>query len=82
MMLVATIKIKDMADACRVSSIADTYAWDIHGVCGRYIIDLKSVLGVLSVGFGKTIDVYLHCHLPEVGEELRHELEDLRVNGE
>lgn len=52
------IRLNNSADATAVVSIANKYKdCDIDGKFGRYIIDMKSILGVLSFGLPKVIDV-------------------------
>ena len=52
------IRLNNSTDATTVVSIANKFKdCDIDGSVGRYIIDLKSILGVLSFGLPKTIDV-------------------------
>ena len=52
------IKIKDMNDAQEIVKIAESYKdYDIDCICGRYVIDLKSIMGVLSLGLPKVVDV-------------------------
>ena len=52
------IKIKDMNDAQEIVKIAESYKdFDIDCICGRYVIDLKSIMGVLSLGLTKVVDV-------------------------
>lgn len=52
------IRLNNSADATAVVSIANKFKdCDIDGKFGRYIIDLKSILGVLSFELPKVIDV-------------------------
>jgi hypothetical protein len=52
------IRLNNSADATAVVSIANKFKdCDIDGKFGRYIIDLKSILGVLSFGLPKVIDI-------------------------
>ena len=52
------IRLNNSADAKAVVSIANKFKdCDIDGKFGRYIIDLKSILGVLSFGLPKVIDI-------------------------
>lgn len=52
------IKIKDMNDAQEIVKITESYKdFDIDCICGRYVIDLKSIMGVLSLGLPKVVDV-------------------------
>ena len=52
------IRLYNSADAKAVVSIANKFKdCDIDGSIGRCIIDLKSILGVLSFGLPKVIDI-------------------------
>lgn len=52
------IRLNNSADATTVVSIANKFKdCDIDGKFGRYIIDLKSILGVLSFELPKVIDI-------------------------
>ena len=52
------IRLNNSADATAVVSIANKFKdCDIDGSIGRCIIDLKSILGVLSFGLPKVIDI-------------------------
>lgn len=52
------IRLNNSTDAKTVVSIANKFKdCDIDGSIGRCIIDLKSILGVLSFGLPKVIDV-------------------------
>lgn len=52
------IRLNNSADATAVVSIANKFKdCDIDGKFGRYIIDLKSILGVLSFELPKVIDI-------------------------
>ena len=79
MMKNCTIKINTMEDACRVCALVNEFVWDVDGACGRYLIDMKSILGIMSIGFGREIDVYLHTEYVNMQEELRNDLEEWRV---
>ena len=52
------IRLNNSADATAVVNIANKFKeCDIDAQIGRYIIDLKSILGALSFGLPKEIDV-------------------------
>ncbi len=40
-------------DAVELIGILSKYSFDIDMVLGRYVIDAKSILGVLGLGIGK-----------------------------
>ena len=54
------IKINTLEDADKLAKICEKYEEDIDFVVGRYIIDGKSYLGILSIGFNKEINVIMH----------------------
>lgn len=52
------IKITDLNDAYEIVKIAESYKnYDFDCVCGRYTIDLKSIMGVLSLGLPKDVEI-------------------------
>ncbi len=52
------ITITDLNDAHEIVKIAESYKnCDFDCVCGRYTIDLKSIMGVLSLGLPKNVDI-------------------------
>ena len=52
------IRLNDSTDATRIVSIANKYKnCDIDAKVGRYVIDMKSILGVLSFGLPKEMEV-------------------------
>lgn len=69
------IRLNNSADAKAVVSIANKFKdCDIDGSIGRCIIDLKSILGVLSFGLPKVIDVVIQSDNTKLIEDLEHQL--------
>lgn len=69
------IRLNNSADATAVVSIANKFKdCDIDGSIGRCIIDLKSILGVLSFELPKTIEVVIQSDNTELIEDLEHQL--------
>ena len=69
------IRLNNSADATTVVSIANKFKdCDIDGKFGRYIIDLKSILGVLSFELPKTIEVVIQSDNTKLIEDLEHQL--------
>lgn len=69
------IRLNNSADATAVVSIANKFKdCDIDGSIGRCIIDLKSILGVLSFGLPKTIEVVIQSDNTKLIEDLEHQL--------
>lgn len=61
------IRLNSSEDATAVVHIANKFKLcDIDGKVGRYIIDMKSILGVLSFGLPKEIDVNIVGPLEDV----------------
>ena len=63
------IRLNDSTDATEIVSIANRFKnCDIDAPFGRYVIDLKSILGVLSFGLPKDIDINIMG--PEIDIEI------------
>ena len=58
-------------DAIKLVNTLAKYPCDIDMVLGRYIIDAKSILGVLGLGTGKKVKLSIHM---DEAQELLHEL--------
>ena len=54
------IKLNSIEDANKLASICDKFVEDIDIVVGRYIIDGKSYLGILSIGIPNEMDIHIH----------------------
>lgn len=52
-----------------------TYEDDIDYVCGRYILDAKSLMGVLSIGVDHICDVEIHTIDPVMIKKFRQDME-------
>ena len=59
-MKVITIKLMNDLDLSRVCSILGTKKFDIDACVGRYVLDAKSALGFMTLGFGKAVDIVAH----------------------
>lgn len=60
------IKLNTLNDANSFVKAIDKYDYDVDAVCGRYVIDAKSIMGLLSLGIPKEIDVVLHTNNRDV----------------
>ncbi len=60
------IKLNTLNDANDFIKTIDKYDYDVDAVCGRYVIDAKSIMGLLSLGIPKEIDVVLHTNNKDV----------------
>lgn len=75
------IRLNNSKDAITVVSIANKFKdCDIDGKFGRYIIDMKSILGVMSFELPKTIEVTIQSDDQAVIDDLEHQLGFWRVN--
>lgn len=75
------IRLNNSADATAVVSIANKFKdCDIDGKFGRYIIDLKSILGVLSFGLLKVIDVTVRSNDKALVKEFEDSIMFWRCN--
>lgn len=54
------IKLNSIDDAREFSRICEKFENDIDYVIGRYVIDAKSLLGILSTSLGKIAQVTIH----------------------
>lgn len=74
------IRLNSSKDATAVVAIANKFKdCDIDGKFGRYIIDMKSILGVMSFELPKTIEVVIQSDDPVIIEDLEHQLGLWRV---
>lgn len=54
------IFLKTEQDAVRLNGIVTKYPYDIDMVHGKYVVDAKSILGVLGVGVGNKTKLCQH----------------------
>ena len=47
-------------DAKYLVQIAESYPYDVELICGRYIVDAKSMLGVFSLPQFDNVELVLH----------------------
>lgn len=52
-MIEVDVLLKSEQDAVRFNGIVTKYPYDVDMALGHYIIDAKSILGVLGMGVGK-----------------------------
>ena len=52
-----TLKLKDMEEVKRFVDITSQYSEDMALVHGRYVVDAKSILGVLSLDLTRVLTV-------------------------
>ena len=74
------IRLNNSKDATTVVSIANKFKdCDIDGRFGRYTIDMKSILGVMSFELPKTIEVTIQSDDQVVIDDLEHQLGFWRI---
>lgn len=60
-MVKMTVKIDTVDDAKQLAGICGTADFDIDLVSGRYVVDAKSVMGILSLDFSNPIELCADC---------------------
>ena len=75
---VTTILVKDAKDVRDISSILNSYDEDIDIKKGRYVIDGKSIVGLLMFT-GMVVDVVLLKKNESVAEKMKKDLKPWRV---
>lgn len=56
------IKIDDFQKARDFSSVVSEYESDIDIICGRYVIDAKSILGIYTLDLSKEVYVSINTN--------------------
>ena len=59
------VKLNSMQDAKYLVQIAESYPYDVELICGRYIVDAKSMLGVFSLPQFDNVELVLHSEEAE-----------------
>lgn len=54
------VKFENLEDVKRFVKICELYDVDIDAHKGRFVIDAKSFLGLLSIGIEKEFDIVIH----------------------
>lgn len=54
------VKLNSMQDAKYLVQIAEGCPYDVELICGRYIVDAKSMLGVFSLPQFDNVELVLH----------------------
>lgn len=55
------------------------YNYDIDAVCGRYVIDAKSIMGLLSLGIPKEIFIVIHTNNRDVISKFEEDISKWKV---
>lgn len=59
-MVTVEILLNTMKDVKNFVAISGKYPFDIDLISGRYVVDAKSLMGILSLDLAKTICVEIH----------------------
>ena len=70
------VKLNSMQDAKYLVQIAESCPYDVELICGRYIVDAKSMLGVFSRPTFDDVELGVE---EEDEEKLRKTLESLKL---
>lgn len=54
------IKLNSIEDVKEFTSLANSLAYDMDLVSGRYAVDAKSIMGIFSLDLTKTLTLVLH----------------------
>lgn len=78
-MKITTIKLKNDKDISEACSLFNSLDNDIDAVCGRYVIDAKSLIGLMFF-LNQNIDIYMrNCYSLYEKDLLKDELEKWEV---
>ena len=65
------VKLSTPEDIRRFVEIASRYKQDMELVLGRYIVDAKSILGILSLDLSKPLDLVVSDHVDGLESDMR-----------
>lgn len=63
------IRLETANNAALFVTICNEFGCDIDAECGRYVLDAKSIMGVLSVGLDRELLITLHTDNLSVADE-------------
>jgi phosphotransferase system HPr-like phosphotransfer protein len=69
-MKTVSILLPDIAAIKLFVSIVEQYEFDVDLICGRYRINAKSMMGILSLGSGIPMSIEIHADDEEAAELL------------
>ena len=75
-----TIKIDTKDELNEFIDICCKYKFDIDACYGRYTVDARSLLGLLSIGLGKPMKIVAYYDSEKYAKKLAQELERWVVN--
>lgn len=73
------VKLVTVTDAVLFAATCNEYEEDIDYYYNRYIVDAKSLVGILGVGLGKECNVELHSDNTELIKRFWNDIEMWRV---
>lgn len=73
-MKIMRVKLNTLNDANSFVKAIDKYDYDVDAVCGRYVIDAKSIMGLLSLGIPKSIDVIIYTNNKNVINDFENDI--------
>ena len=77
-----TIRLNTIDDANNFVKVIDKYEYDIDAVYGRYVIDAKSIMGLLSLGIPKKINIVIHSNNSNIIKQITSDISEWIVEGE
>ena len=78
-MKIMKIKLNTLNDANNLVKSIDKYDYDIDAVYGRYVIDAKSIMGLLSLGIPKEIFIIIHTNNKDVISKFKEDISEWKV---
>ena len=75
-MIKLPVKLASMQDGKYLVQIAEGCNYDVELVCGRYIVDAKSMLGVFSLPHFDNVELILHT---DNGVNVKEQLAQLNL---
>lgn len=75
-MIKIPVYLRDMYDAKHLVQAASGFRKDVELICGRYVVDAKSILGVFSLPTFNNVEIGAE---EEDVKELREKLENLNL---
>lgn len=77
-----TIRLNTIDDANNFVKVIDKYEYDIDAVYGKYVIDAKSIMGLLSLGIPKKINIVIHSNNSNIIKQITSDISEWIVEGE
>ena len=74
------IKLGTVNNAALFTAKCNEYIEDIDFIYGKYMVDAKSLMGILSVGLANTGEVHIHSENQDVLDKFQKDIELWIVN--